>query len=99
MFYKYSTKPLHPSPLEKDLFIGEKFIFVSFIGFVTLPGVAQSASVWQEQSSGWVDVTSFKGSKWRLQVMVWSCELVKLDSSVIKRNVRIVKLTFSPKAV
>ena len=59
----------------------------------------QSSSVWQEQSTGCVDETSFTGSKWRLHAIVWFWASVALDPVVMKRKVRISKVTFCPNSV
>ena len=55
--------------------------------------------MWHEQSSGCVDVTSSTGSKCRLQAIVWSWASVALEPAMMKRNVRISKLTFCPNSV
>ena len=66
---------------------------------LNLRGLRQSASVWHEQSSGCVDVTSSAGSKRRLHAIVWSCASDALDPAVMNRNVRISKPTLCPNSV
>ena len=71
---------------------------VSYSNFHS-PGAAQSASVWQEQSLGCVDVTDAAGSKWRSQLIVCCCSAVASDPGTVKRNVRIENPIFWPNSV
>lgn len=59
----------------------------------------QSVAVWQEQSAGWMVGTSATGSKWRLQLILWSWASVACDPCTRKRNVRIEYPIFCPNSV
>ena len=67
--------------------------------YLIWPRAAQAAWVKQIQSSGWLVETSAIGSKWRLQASVCSWASVAVEPDVMKRNVRIWKLTFCPNSV